>query len=209
MSAEIDEKSGEEHSGEEKSWPWWIVALLVLIACGLFSYFAYSSIFEEYTIYYKDESFLGHAQYTNAIVVKHYSNQYEKTYTFDCGKGCTEHYKEKKLGRLKYEANGVEYENDVWVVYKYDFKHMDRDVIRLPDEGRLVNILYNLENPNDIRLQNDLMIKEMSGSWFSLHGHWRWVVIWGIVGLASGALALGMIIILVVVPLLGLISKEK
>lgn len=208
MSDRVDEKASEGTS-EEKSWPWWLVAFLGLIGTGLLCWVAVLSIFDDYTIYYKDEAFLGHAQYTNAEVVRRYHNSYENTYTFECGKSCTEHYKEKKLGLLKYEVNGVEYESDVWVVYQFDRRHITKESVSLPDEGERVSILYNLEDPNDIRLRDDLMIKEMNGSWFDLHGHWVWVVIWGIVGLVCGAIALGIVIVLLVMPILGFISKEK
>lgn len=49
------------------------------------------------------------------------------------------------------------------------------------------------DDPNDIRLRDDLIIREMSGS-VSRHSHWIWGGIWRIVGII--ATLIGLLVIL-------------
>ncbi|MBQ9242226.1 MAG: hypothetical protein IJ165_03230 [Proteobacteria bacterium] len=172
--------------------------LLLMAVCSLFAWLSFETIFVDYQIYYKDEAFLSNASGTYGVVTEQYHPMGNKQYTFSCGKNCTEHYLEDKLVRVKYNVGITEYELDVFGVYQYDRKRFRKKRVRIPEVDERVQILYNKDNPTDIRLREDLMIQEMSGSWFSRHGHWIWIVIWGIVGVVSVAVGIGLIVAVVV-----------
>ena len=165
--------------------------LILLSACAMFAFLAYTSIFEDYLIYYKDEAFLSNVSGTDGTVTKQHSLLGRgNVYTFSCGRSCSEYYTEQKFVRVKYKIDEKEYENDVWVVHEYGRRDLANKWVKVPEIGARVQLLYNKDDPNDIRLRDDLIIQKMSSGSFSSHSYWIWVVIWGIVGIIATLIGL-------------------
>lgn len=184
---EMDAKNQPEKSQTGGTLGGVIGGLIIIGICGGLCYLAYTAIFHDYSIYYKDEAFLSNAKTVYAQVAERYvSNSNENVYEFYCGKRCTEQYSEKKGLRMKYEIDGKEYESDMFVVNSHNEQYYKMDHIQLPEKGDWVDIYYNVEDPKDIRLQYDIMIQRLNyGSWYERHGHWIWIVLWGLLGIVS------------------------
>lgn len=199
----VKNQSETEHSGGILGGV--IGAVIIIAICVLVFYHAFIAVFYDYSIYYKDEVFLSNAKTVHAQVTKRYIDELNKNvYEFHCGRKCHEQYSEKKRLRLKYEIDGKGYENDMLVVDYHNVHYYKMEQIPLPGKGDEVDIYYNAKDPNDIRLQNDIMIKKLNdGSWFDRHGHWMWIVLWGILGIVS----LGVVFIMLV-PILGWIVLQ-
>ena len=171
------------------------VYLLTFIFGGFLLVFAFDSLAFQYPIFLKNESFLSHAHSATAIVTKDYTEKLfndfrvpEKvSYNFwNFTKNCNydKKYREGKFARLKYQIHGSYYENDVWVVFIY-IACYPREIIKPLPVGTTVDILYNTDDPNDIRLADDIVIKDMDKSWFSRHSHWFWIIVWAVIGIAG------------------------
>ena len=185
-----------------------LYSILLFIGCGLFGWLSFDALFYQYPIYLKDESFLSHAQSTTATVTRDYTSYLEyhyhytddavpehAEYSFTCGKSCSENYHEGKFARLKYQIDETDYENDVRVVYAFEKQHTVRESVRRLIPYTSVRILYNTEDPNDIRLVDDVIIRDMNSSWFSRHSHWFWIIFHCLIGLISSITAFVVFII--------------